>query len=150
MDMDYVGKQVKLLLQSGIIIDGIVISWSGNSVCLTSLDGNSTSIITHPNEDIRVIKIIHKNYVSSNSINKSLNNIPDKETIVKNLQDQFDVAYQLPSDDSLRIKTMAELKKELIKQEKEIIANKLRSHHIGEVRTVKYEQPGFFKKQGAK
>lgn len=145
--MDYKGKQVKLLLQGGIVIEGFVKSWNANSVHLNSLDGKSTSIITHPDEDIRVIKVMHDIHVSSSLIDQALSNVPVKPSPnITELEQKLDEAYNLPSEDELRIKTIAELKKELIKQEKEIIANKLRSHHVGEVRKVQYEQPGFFKK----
>lgn len=149
--MDYKGKQVKLLLQGNTIIEGIVKSWNSNSVQLFSLDGKSTSIITHPNEDIRVIKVIHETQVSSEAINNVLDKIPATVSVpVQELEKQFEEIYNQPSENELRLKNLAELKKELIKQEKEIIASKLRSHHVGDVRKVQYEQPGFFKKQSVK
>lgn len=140
--MDYKGKKVKLLLHGNLIIEGVVKSWNSSSVHLVSLDGKSTSIITHPNEDIRVIKVIHDESVK-------FVEEPVKKEILKETEIKFKEAYEAPSDDKFRLKNLIELRKELNKQEREIIANKLSSHQIGEVREVKYEQPGFFKKQSA-
>ena len=136
--MNYKDKKVRLLLSGNIVIEGVVKSWNSNSVHLNSFDGTSTSIITHPDEDIRVIKVIHE-VESSKQSTKVSNEKP--------LENKFQEVYQQPSEDSLRIKNLADLKKELIKQEKEIVASKLKDHNIQEIREIKYEQPGFFKKQ---
>lgn len=130
--MNYINCHVKLLLNNNIIVEGVVQEWSTDSVKLLSLDKKSISIITHPNEDIRVIKIINDNIIKNNS----------------ELEKEIKETYEQPSND-LRLKSLVELKKELIRQEKEIVASKLNTHNIGEVKEVKYEQPRFFKKQGA-
>jgi hypothetical protein len=140
--MDYKNKKVKLLLSGNIIVEGVVKSWNANSVHLISLDGSSTSIITHPNEDIRVIKVF-EDKVEDVELPK---NTTSKAT-VSSLQNKFEETYKQPTSDNLRLKKLVDLKKDLIQQEKEIIANKLKEHTVEEVRKVKYEQPGFFKKQ---
>jgi hypothetical protein len=130
--MDYINLHVKLLLNNNIMIEGIVQEWSNSSVKLLSIDNNSVSIITHPDEDIRVIKIIN------NLPKPNKNNIPE-------LEKEIEATYDQPSDD-LRLKTLVELKQELFKKEKEIVENKLKNHNISEFREIKYELPGFFKK----
>lgn len=73
--MDYKGKKVKILLQGNIVVEGIVKSWNSNSVHL--IDGTSTCIITHPDEDIRVIKVL--NNLQTNLIKqKKSHNQPKK------------------------------------------------------------------------
>lgn len=138
--MDYKGKLVNLLLNNNIIIKGVVKSWDSNSVHLLSLDGKSTSIITHPGEDIRVIKVLYE--VPQNL---AITNCSCKED--KNLTE---LSQEDPSDESnhndLRLKNLVELKQELIKQEKEVIANQLKNYQTSQVRTIQYEQPGFLKK----
>ena len=145
--MDYKNKKVKVLLSGNIVIEGTVKSWNANSVHLISLDGKSTSIITHPDEDIRVIKVLHESEDSKEEKEvkpKSIDSLVQEKTA---LEQKFDETYKQPSNEDLRLKNLVNLKKELIKQEKEIVANKLKEHTIEEVRKVKYEQPGFFKKQ---
>lgn len=131
---EYINCHVKLLLINNIIIEGVVQDWSDTSVKLLSLDGSSISIITHPEDDIRVIKLV----------NEALKKDGIKNNHVE-LEKKIDSTYQT-TDDELRLKTLVELKKDLIKQEKEIIANKLKNHNITEVKEVQYEQPRFFKK----
>ena len=128
---NYINKHVKLLLNNNILIEGTVLCWSATSVEVLSLDKKSTSIILHPNEDIRVIKIIHKT-----------------PAIVENssLEEEFKKTSEQPGHDDLKLKKLVELKSELIKQDKEIVANKLKQHYIIEPKKVNYEYPGFFKK----
>lgn len=142
----YLDKHVKILLQSNFIVEGIVKEWSDTQVCIESAEDNSLNVVLHPKEDIRVVKIL--NYeTSSHKIAEELDSIPEKpKEPISELQQKFEEAYQAPSDNELRLKNLAELKADLIKQEKEIIASKLKNHTIGEVKTVKYELPGFLKK----
>jgi hypothetical protein len=138
--MDYKGKQVKLLMQNNIIIEGVVKSWNANSVHLLSLDGKSTSIITHPDEDIRVIKVLHdvsQNLTTNNNSYKEIKNFTEPT--------QEECSEESNNND-LQLKNLVELKQELIKQEKELVANQLKNHHISQVRTIQYELPGFLKK----
>jgi len=132
----YTNKHVKLLLTNNILIEGIVLSWSNTCVEILGLDKKSTSIILHPNEDIRVIKIIH------NGI--ALPNNPELEKSAK--EKEFEQVAKQSGYDDLKLKKLTELKSELIKQDKEIIANKLKQHQILELKKVNYEYPGFFKK----
>lgn len=146
----YVGKHVKILLQSNLIVEGIVKEWAPSQVSVESIEEKSISIILHPQQDIRVVKIYdHDNVTnaSAENITQKLDAIPQKITNDNSATEKkFEEVYQSPSDNELRLKNLVELKSELIKEEKEIIASKLKSHTLGEVRQVKYEQPRFFKK----
>lgn len=145
----YIGKHVKLLLQGNLILEGIVKDWFEDQVILTSLDKKSISIVMHPEEDIRVIKVIlePEDISTQSSSSEDSEPIPDKKEIKTQLEKKFDEVYNSPSEDNLRIKTLSELKSQLVEQEKAIISEKLKNHEIGEVRTVKYELPRFLKKQ---
>lgn len=125
------GQHIKCALRNNLIIDGIVESWSDAKSVLRSLDGTSVSIIQHSAQDIVVIKIILKESIQ----------------IKSELESKFEEVYQQPSDDELRLKSMGELKTLMIKQEKKIIADKIKDHHVSDVKKVNYGQPGFFKKQ---
>lgn len=138
----HIDKHVKLLLNSSIIIEGIVKKWDNQEVHILSMDGLSTSIITHPKEDIRVIKVIHQNEV----IQPSPQEVASVLNSAKELEKKFEEVYNKPSDDELRIKNLAELRIEMVKQEKQILAEKLRNHHINNTVKVDYNPPSFFKK----
>lgn len=147
--MMYIGKHVKLLLQGNLILEGIVKDWFEDQVILTSLDKKSISIVMHPEEDIRVIKVIleSEDNLTEDSSSENSEPIPDKKEINTELEKKFNEVYNSPSENDLRVKTLTELKSQLIEQEKAIISEKLKNHEINEVRTVKYELPRFLKKQ---
>lgn len=155
----FIDQHVQILLENNMILEGVVKQWDNHQVILSALDDSSTSIILHPHEDIRVVKIIGKltENVKNDLSQTEVKQEPEKETeknpeikkSIEELQNKFEEVYKMPSDNELRVKTLAELKSELIKQEKLMIANKLKEHTIGEVKAVKYEQPRFFKKQSS-
>lgn len=134
------GQHVKCILRTGAIAEGIVEEWYNNVVQLRSLDGESILIIPHPNEDIMLIKILMEK-PAPEQVNKE-----DYE-IKNNLEKQFQKVQETPSTDPLRLKKLAELKLLMVEQEKKIIADKVKSHQVGEPRKVQYGQPGFLKKQ---
>jgi hypothetical protein len=124
------GNHVKCLMRNNLVLEGIVDVWSDDQSILRSLDSTSVSIIQHSAQDIVVIKIILKEPVQ----------------IKKELEVKFEDEFNKPSDDNLRVKNMVELKTMLNEQEKKIVAEKLKNHHIGEVKKISYGQPGFFSK----
>ena len=130
------GQHVKCVLRTGAIAEGIVENWYQNEVQLISLDGESLLIITHPEEDIMLIKILIK---SKSEILK----VPVTKT---ELQQEFQTVYEQPSNDDLRVKKMADLKIMMAEQEKKIITEKMKDHHVGEVKKVAYGYPGPDKK----
>lgn len=119
------GQHVKCVLRNNLIIEGIVESWSDDQSILKSLDDASLSIILHTAQDILLIKIILKN----------------SSEIKNELQVKFEEAYSQPSDDKLRLKNMVELKKLLTEQERRIVSEKIKDHHISNVKETKYEAP---------
>lgn len=131
------GSHVKCVLQNSTVVEGIVLEWSNKIVKLKSLDETNIMIITHPEEDIRLIKV----YV----VEDKKNNVP-----LSDLEQQFKEEVEKPTNSDLRLKNLVDLKKMMAEQEKKIISEKLKSHHIGNVHGVKYEYPGFLKKPIAK
>lgn len=124
------GQQVRCVLRNNLIIDGIVESWSDGKSVLRSKDGASVSIIQHTSQDIVVIKIILK----------------ETSQIKNDLEQQFEEVCQGPSDDELRLKNLVDLRTLMAEQDKKIIAEKLKEHHVEGVKKVAYGQPGFFTK----
>ena len=139
----FLNKHVQILLQNNMILEGVVKYWDNNQVIIVSLDDQSASVILHPKEDIRIVKILKNTVLSDIPVKPA----EDPEQQLKNIENKFKETYQAPSDNDLRLKNLVDLKSELIRQEKLIIANKLKEHTIGEVKAVKYEQPRLFKKQ---
>lgn len=141
-----VGQHVKCILRTGAMAEGIVEEWETNVVQLRSLDGESILIIPHANEDISLIKIV----LSIPQID-----LPESKTeTVKlpkgELEEKYQQAVALPTEDPTRVKTLAELRIMMAAQEKQIISEKVKDHHITEVPKAKYGYPKFFKKQSPK
>jgi len=132
-------SHVKILLRNNATVEGIVKNWYANVVELQSLDEQSCIIIPHPEEDIILIKVFLNNSseekISSNSEN------PQNE-----LEQKFQQTLEQPSDDPDRIQSLAELRILLSQQERQILTNKLRQHHLGETKKVEYGHPGFLPK----
>jgi hypothetical protein len=140
-----VGQYVKCLLTSNNLVEGYVEFWDSTQVQLKSLDNKSILIINHPDDGISVIKIML--------------NEPQKETIkpelikqenLTDLDKQFKQTYDQPSGDDLRTKKLAELRILQAEQEKKIVSEKLRQHHIAEVRKVTYGYPRFISQPSTK
>ena len=142
-----VGQHVKCILKNNTIVEGTIENWEPNEVVLLSLDGESKLIITHPADDIVLIKLFlspQKNKIHTTS-NPEITELDRK---FKELQESPGGVY----DDS-RNKNLADLKIELHKQEREIIAKKLKNHYANQnapVRKVKYDYPRFFQKSRPK
>lgn len=134
-----IGQHITCLLRNNILIEGIVTEWNSDGIQLKSIDEKSMIVVPQLS-DIIMIKIF-------------LEEIPqNKEKIINQteLEEQFDESYNQPSDNPLRTKSLAELKILMIEQEKQTLVNKLKNHHIGETRKVKYGFPGFFSKPSSK
>lgn len=132
------GQHVKILLCNNSLIEGFVEQW-GKEIQLKSLDGESLLIIHHPDRDIVLTKVV----LVETKKPVSIKELVEQKT---ELQQNFEEVYQQPSGDNLRVKKLAELKIELAKQEKKIIAEKMKDHTISQVKKVNYELPGFLKK----
>lgn len=138
-----VGQHVKCLLKGGAVAEGIVEEWFNNYVKLRSCDGTGIFIIHHPNEDIVLTKIILDDDIANY---KEPAEPPSQPSSA--LEAQFLQTLQEPVS-NLRTKKLAELRVELAKQDRKIIADKLKDHHISEVKKVQYGVPGFLKKPSA-
>jgi len=137
------GQHVKCILKNGAIVEGIVKEWGANSVELRSLDGESILIIPHPNEDIMLIKVLLEKPKPDVEI------IKEKIIEAGSLEEELQKTVEQTSDD-LRLKKMADLKILLAQQEKKIITDKLKDHHISDVRKAQYGYPGFYKMPSTK
>ena len=125
-------QRVKCLFRNGVVIEGIVQSWSKDEVELLSLGGEDRIVILHPNDDIVLIKIV----LSDNS--EELKPTEKPKLPKTELQQALDILVEKPTDTPGRIETIAELRIQLAEAEREIVANKLQEHHIGNPNGTKY------------
>lgn len=138
-----IGQHVKCILRTGAMAEGIVEEWDDN-IQLRSLDGESLLIIPHPDQDIMLIKVILPPRTDEPKI-------PKETVIVKNKEiSAYEEIMELPTEDPLRLKKLAELKIMMTEQEKKIIAEKAKSHSISETKKVQYGYPQFLAKQSTK
>jgi len=110
-------QNIKIILKNNIQVEGIVESCTDKEFILKSFDKKRIIIIPHPYEDIMVITIL-LDYAPIEKLEKNKINI----------EEQIQKVVEQPSADDLRLKKIIELKKELIKQDKAIIAEKLKDH----------------------
>jgi hypothetical protein len=111
------GKHVKCVFKNGTVIEGIVIDWLVGQVQLQSLNDESIMIITHPEEDIMLIKILADK--PSEKIESS--------ALQEEIKEKLEEAHS-QEDSELQDKTITELKQLVRSQEKQIIANKIKEH----------------------
>lgn len=125
-------KEVKLLLNNGVVIEGFIKEWQDNELLVYSENGNET-IVFSPKTNIVAIKIIN---------GSEENKISSKEEKMTDLEEKFEQTYNEPSENNdLRVKNLSDLRVELLKQEKKIISDKLKDHNIGSIKTVQYSSP---------
>lgn len=129
--MDVVGKHIKVIFKNGSQVEGIVSSWSSTQVRLISEDEASMLIIMNISEDALAVKITLDN--------------KKPEQKLQGLQEQFQEVYEQPSNNDLRLMSLAKLKTAMIEQEKKIVSEKIRDHTPSQIQRVEYGNP-FIKK----
>lgn len=124
-------------LKNNAVLEGTIESWLDNEVVLLSLDGQSRLIIQHPTQDIVFVKVI------LNSVA-----LAPLSEVKQQVYNQLQEVLQEPDED-LRRHNIHHLKYLLNEQERKVIKEKIKEHHLGDVRMIKYGTPGFFKKSGS-
>lgn len=130
------GQRVQCLIKGGGTVEGIVESWSDQQSILHSLDGRHLFIIAHTEEDIVLTSI-------------ALSEPKPEPELKENIRDQLHKVQQSVGDPELEQANVDDLKQMLIRQERKILAEKVKDH-FGDAKTkpyaTKYETPSFFKK----
>lgn len=134
-------SHVKILLRNNTVAEGIVKEW-GDSIKLQSLDEQSYMIILHPKEDIILFKVFLKDNLEEIKMSAE----EELEENKSELENRFQQTLEQPSDDPARIKSLAELRVLLAQEDRQIIANKLKQHYIGQPKKVEYGSPRFLTK----
>ena len=142
-----IGQQVKCLLINNGIAEGYVILWDfPNYVKLKSLIDDSVFIIHNPDKNIVLTKII--NYTEAESIkDKSEEIVVKQPDPICPLEEEFQKTVDLPSDDDLRLKKLAELRILMAEQDRKIIKEKIsnRTFYPYMPRKPVYETPNWAK-----
>jgi hypothetical protein len=123
------GQHVQCLHRLGGTVEGIVEKWSEEESILRTLDGKHILLIPKTAEDIRLIKI---------SLPEKT--VPEIKNAIKEKLNEVQQPTGDPEADAFNLK---ELRKMVIEQEKKIIADKIKEHHIGDVKKVTYGFPTF-------
>lgn len=129
------GQYVKIVFKNSTQLEGIVDSWSDKQSVLKSIEGDSLMIIFNTSEDVMAVKII-LNFVKPSELHRRLS-----ET-----KQEFEAVRETLSNDELRIQKLADLRKMLIKQEKQIINQQIREHMPSQITEAKYGIPNFNKR----
>lgn len=129
------GKHIKCIFHNGTLVEGTVESWSSEESVLKSLIDESRLIIPNTSRDIMLIKVVAPT--------------EKKQVVLPQLDQDIEKVRKEPISD-LKNKKLAELKILKSKAEKDIVANKLKEHHVGEVRKTQYGTPGFLKVESSK
>ena len=123
-----VGKTVSISLSNGQLIGGVVEKWSAETIILKQPSAAGITIITQPERDVIFVHILENKNVNITQAHRNWQELVESPPTME------------------KPKKLAELKILMTQTEKEIIANKLSTHSIGEVRTVTYGTPKFLKK----
>lgn len=152
--MNYVnpqkGQRVKCVFKNGMVVEGIVEQWEPTvTAVLKSLSDESILIIPRPLEDIMLIKVFPvltqaeqiaekikrqppvERWEDQERANYDLESMRDefRERLYGNEEKFKEVVKETDHLDPEQVKSLAELRVELNKQEKEIISRKLKEHH---------------------
>lgn len=129
-----VGDYVKVFFKNGINAEGFVEHWTDFNSVLRS-DNDDILIIQNVKEDVMLIKVFPNKSSKDKNKNIYLQEINQKIEDIKT-----------EPIDNLKLKDLSDLRKMQAIQEKKIISEKLKSHHLSEIKEVKYDVPRFFKK----
>lgn len=124
------GQHIRCMFHNGFVVEGVVEEWTPESAVLVSLADESKLIIHNTSRDIMFTKVILEE---------------KKQAPIPEIDKTFEETLSEPPGD-LRNKKLAELRILKSEAEKKIVANRLKDHNIGEVRTVEYGLPGFYSK----
>lgn len=140
-------EYVRVIFRNSTQAEGIVQSWSEHEAILRSLDGASLLIIQDTSSDIMAVKV----YLAAPDT--STPDVLDKEIEHKEeIDSDFEeVKQEVGVDEYLRAKTLLELRRLQLEQDRKIISERLKDHTpSGNQMKVQYELPRFFKKQSFK
>ena len=93
--------------------------------------------------------VLKKDFLQNSATSVKYQEIYQVDAKISSEEDTHDYE-SLDKSLELKSKSLAQLHKIKIEQEKEAVANKLKEHYISGPQKVNYELPGFLKKQSSK
>lgn len=123
------GQYVKLMFNGGQSAEGFVDSWSDDKSILINRERTSMLIIQRTKESVLFVKIITQTQTQS---------VPKSE-----LLEAFEEIANQPKRSREDVKNLADLRIELNRQEREDLANAVKSHELGQITPVNYAIPKF-------
>lgn len=132
------GTLVTVSLSNGQVLTGNVENWSTENISLRTAPTAGITIILHPERDI--VFIYFKENMKENI---------QPPPFLEESDQEFEAVLKEPFSD-LKVKKLAELRILRSNIEKDIVANKLRTHSVSGVKKANYGLPEFFKKPGSK
>lgn len=120
-----------------------------NKIEINASTTNDLEVAESSMEDLQEEQgIFHEEYYSDEIKEEDIR-IPEWVSDPDKTKNENEVTDSLDSDIELRGKTLAELHKLKIDEERKILAQRMKQAKLNPSLGVKYELPGFFKKQGS-
>jgi hypothetical protein len=119
-----IGQHIKCFFRNGAVIEGIVESWDITAT-LRSFNDQSLLIIPHPKEDIMLIKILPLKEIVKTADIEPLP-VEGPQVIKNKLQEVREII-----EPELKNKSIKELQRLIIDQEKKIVEKKIKQHYSG-------------------
>jgi len=142
-------QYIKLFLRNGTHVEGYVEQWSDRQAILRSDDGLSYLVVQNVTEDVMLIKIFNEPESVIDPEYKAPKEPPFYPR--RDMTEEFERVRREPAiDEHLKAKTLLELRKLQIEQDRKIISERLKDHTPTQIKVTNYELPRFFKKQSAK
>jgi sRNA-binding regulator protein Hfq len=141
------GQRVKVLFRNGTLVEGTVEDWLDNYVQLKSITDESVIIISHPAEDIMLVKIFPLQ--TEEKEEEPVSEPPSENEAEAEFRAFYDQPRRSAYDLSAN-RTLAELHAMRAEEERQIISRKLKSHYPSQVKRPAYGYPRFFAKPRSK
>lgn len=123
-------QYIKIILIDNLQVEGLVEEWSENKIILKSADSKTISVINNSRQNVILYSII-TDFMTPQERQKKLSE----------MEVQFQQEQAKPSADNFRIMRLADLKKAMAEQQKQIVANQLKEHMPRPVNYTKYTNP---------
>lgn len=141
------GTYVRIIFRNSMRAEGYVESWSDKQAVLRSDEGLSLLIIQDPIADIMLIKVFPESKEAAPTNDLPTRPITEEIKRREEIDDDFEkVKREASIDQYLKAKTLLELRKLQMEQDRKIVSERLKDHTPNHSQVkVQYELPGFLK-----
>jgi hypothetical protein len=121
-----INQHIKCIFRNGTVVEGMVEEWVPGAHYLRSLLDQSLMIILRPEDDIMMIKIMPD--PSEEIVEDKLKNNSSPDQIQEQIRAKLKTVEDPNVDPELQALSITELRNLAIKQERQILVNKVREH----------------------